>query len=491
MNKLKFYLLIIAVLIGVIARVYGLDIQSLWYDELWTITVISFDFIIALGVLISDVHPPLYYAIMHPWINIFGDSETALRMPSAIAGVLAIGSMYYLGRKVLNKTVAISATIMLALSGSAIYYSQEARMYSFLLLFSVISTLLWLSFINKINKEKLGNTELAVYWIVGLITSYLHYFGTVLIFFQLAYLVFVGIFYKKEVKMIILRGCVIAALFLPWFILNFIFNDKSQNFWMENPDLQFLANLSDFIFTSKIILLILLIPVFINIKGFWRNISERKDILKPDSMIVSLLYLSIVPVLTFMLISCFYTLLSPRYFIIILPAIYLLIPIILSYVPGFNGVKNTGYIFGVVFIGFLMFLYPNYSKLDFKTYYQIPAKQEWREASKYIVENSNDNTIIYTDKDELLYLYYLNRFNKDGKDLKIKRISSAKGLIDINNLADDKNKYMKVFIFNFNEPAQSVKTELENNSISYSKKDFYKMSVYEYIMATQETRSKK
>ena len=36
----------------------------------------------------EDPNPPLYYVLLHAWIDVFGDSEVALRSLSAGVGIL-------------------------------------------------------------------------------------------------------------------------------------------------------------------------------------------------------------------------------------------------------------------------------------------------------------------------------------------------------------------------------------------------------------------
>ena len=37
-------------------------------------------------ILLYDVHNPLYNSVMYAWINLFGDSELSIRLPSILAG---------------------------------------------------------------------------------------------------------------------------------------------------------------------------------------------------------------------------------------------------------------------------------------------------------------------------------------------------------------------------------------------------------------------
>jgi 4-amino-4-deoxy-L-arabinose transferase-like glycosyltransferase len=66
-------------------------------------------------------------------VLVFGESEWAFRLPSALCGVLVIALTYLVGRRFLRPqwNLALAATV--ALLPQAIVYSQTARMYIFLL----------------------------------------------------------------------------------------------------------------------------------------------------------------------------------------------------------------------------------------------------------------------------------------------------------------------------------------------------------------------
>jgi predicted membrane-bound mannosyltransferase len=78
--------------VAVALRLYGLTTQSLWHDELFTryaATQSSLWAAIDVGA-VQDVHPPGFVAAMYAWVRLAGDSEAALRLPSVLAGVLAV-----------------------------------------------------------------------------------------------------------------------------------------------------------------------------------------------------------------------------------------------------------------------------------------------------------------------------------------------------------------------------------------------------------------
>lgn len=94
----------------------------------------------------SDVHPPLYYLLLDVWTLLIGNSEFALRLPSAILATLSLAAIYALGRQLFNIKTGIIALILLGTSGFYLYYAREARMYSLYLTLATLSTwayILW------------------------------------------------------------------------------------------------------------------------------------------------------------------------------------------------------------------------------------------------------------------------------------------------------------------------------------------------------------
>ena len=118
------------IFLAIVLRFISLN-QSLWLDEATTALVARMPIAdIFTKFLPGDFHPPFYYLLMKGWVLLFGASEISLRMPSVILGVLTIYFVYLIAKKLSSKRTALIASILLATSGLAIYYSQEARMYS-------------------------------------------------------------------------------------------------------------------------------------------------------------------------------------------------------------------------------------------------------------------------------------------------------------------------------------------------------------------------
>ncbi|EKE02763.1 MAG: hypothetical protein ACD_20C00337G0034 [uncultured bacterium] len=472
-NSYRFYL-IVAILLGVWFRFYGLDIQSLWFDELVTTAYASYSKVInVIGhSLIVDIHPPLYHVFIYYWIKVFGNSEISYRLPSAIAGILAIFFMYFGSKKLFNNHIATSATILIALSGSAIYYSQEARSYSLLLLFSVISTLLWLGMIKDIRQCKIKRNELLIYGVIGIITSYLHYFGFAIIFFQLLYLFIASLVLRNNVKRVLSLGFMIMLPFLLWFLPHFMYikGITGGNFWIKNNWLEFFISFLNLVF-NKYIAILIFIPFLINYKSQIKGLLHNIKSLKVDSISLSLLYLSCFPLIVFLFISLHTPILVPRYFIILLPSIYLLIAIFISTVPYFNGAKANAYVLAISLVGVIAFLSPINGN-EYRFYYDL-YKSDWRAASQYVVNNLDENSIIVVNKYPRTYRHYFDKLGR--KDLTIKSLNDPDmRFVDIMKICD------KVLFALESEFPKGFELQLQKDCKVYSKKVFIgNLFVYE------------
>jgi 4-amino-4-deoxy-L-arabinose transferase-like glycosyltransferase len=102
----------------------------------------------ALGGLYSTSHPPLGVWLMVGSRALFGPTEFATRLPSAICGVLACVGMLYLLRRWADDRVALLLATAFACSSLLIWYSRHAQLDSLLLASSIWA----LVFLLKLNE---------------------------------------------------------------------------------------------------------------------------------------------------------------------------------------------------------------------------------------------------------------------------------------------------------------------------------------------------
>lgn len=128
----------LAILLAAFAiRLYLLADSNIWYDEglaVWAARQTLPDIAAWTS---ADVHPPLYFWLLHFMRGAVGESEFAVRWLSVAFGTLAVAGTYTLTRTLLKKTeltkqillVPLVAMLLLALSRFHVWWSQEARMY--------------------------------------------------------------------------------------------------------------------------------------------------------------------------------------------------------------------------------------------------------------------------------------------------------------------------------------------------------------------------
>ena len=103
----------------------------------------------------SDIgNSPFYYALLHPWIDIFGFSDYSIRFFSVIFSVLIIGLTYLFAKRFFGTNTALIAAGITAIEPFFIAYSHQARNYSLTFFLTLAATYFFLQIIeNKTNKK--------------------------------------------------------------------------------------------------------------------------------------------------------------------------------------------------------------------------------------------------------------------------------------------------------------------------------------------------
>ena len=156
--------LLALLLLGFWLRVHNLDAFSFWTDEGLTparsgypVAQILRNEIVIQGYVSTDTHPPLYYLIIHVTRQLFGLSDFTFRYPSVLFGVLLIPLLYQFGRRLVpsplgrglwrgSLPLGLLVALLTTVNPLQVYYSQEARMYTLLVLLATgMSYVLWLA----------------------------------------------------------------------------------------------------------------------------------------------------------------------------------------------------------------------------------------------------------------------------------------------------------------------------------------------------------
>lgn len=170
---------LLAILVfGIALRIFRLDHQSLWLDEIGEGSVASTPF----PHFFSEVRygagaAPLDYLAVKLMLAVFGHSTTATRLWAFLCGGLVIFLTYKVGTEFFKSaSVGLIAAFMVSVSAFLIFYSQEARFYSLAALLGLLN--LW-AFNRAFERDQ--RTDWVIFALVIALGLYGHYFLAALV----------------------------------------------------------------------------------------------------------------------------------------------------------------------------------------------------------------------------------------------------------------------------------------------------------------------
>ncbi len=134
--------LLAATLLAAALRAFRLGGQSLWIDELFTWMSADIGRPLGAGMLLENIHGPLYGLVVHLCGALLGEAEWVLRLPSLVFGVAVVPALAWLAARWLGRDEAVWAAWLAAGSPFLVWYSQEARSYMLLILCACVASAL-------------------------------------------------------------------------------------------------------------------------------------------------------------------------------------------------------------------------------------------------------------------------------------------------------------------------------------------------------------
>lgn len=384
----------ILMLIAVLTRFSHLTFQSLWLDEIYTMTTAApwYGWKEIFEELKSDFHPPLHYLLCNAIFKITTYNDLTGRIISAMAGIAGVYAIYHLGKNVLNHKSGLYLAFLTVFSYYHLYHSQEVRMYIFLFLFAVLATH---AFIRFQKSSGIGSIILLV--ILNTLLLYTHYFGFFIVGAQAMVMIHLKITDKGENHNFIwffTGGIITAILYLPW--LPYVMKSGGEDHWMSLPHPGFFFNYI-YGFTGKDPLAAIII-----LTGLILFIAKAiKGRFEPRERILSLVagYGLISVFLLAYIVSIFKPVLQLRCAIAALPFLFIIV------VVGFSNLKlkvlyTIGIAYGLSFTINILFLTNYYTKL---------TKENYRDISSQVIKVKPN--AFYISHYHRYYNYYFKQFN--------------------------------------------------------------------------------
>jgi 4-amino-4-deoxy-L-arabinose transferase-like glycosyltransferase len=386
-------ILLSLVLLAFGLRLYHLDYQSLWRDEMDAILFARGSLGGLAPLFVTPGHNgPLYYVLLHFWIRLVGESEFAVRFLSLFCGVLAVPVVYLLGRRWAGKTGALLATLLCASSPYLVWYGQEGKMYALLLLTSALTTYVYLVALGR-NRFYLW----ASYILLVAASMYVHLLAVVVLPFHFLIFLIVWPRCRGAWKGWLATFAVLALAYLPlarWEIPllmgPFATGHQFYSFREMIASLLFAFSLnaapSRSILPIALFVFLLLAGLFLCVRP--RDLREYRPVkrllLGHEESITLGTYL-FLPVVCLFLISLGMPVFTDRYLITVVP------PFLLLLSCGVVAVRSRSSALGITCLGLV--LVSNLHVVALQGHTKI--KSNFRSAAQYVEEGGRGDLMVF------------------------------------------------------------------------------------------------
>jgi len=401
-DRLSIIVIFFAVALGLCLRCWKLSGPSLWFDEGYTAWLADHSCSEIIRLVRADTAPPLYYLLLHGWMEILGTSELALRSFSCTCAVVTLVIVHAICRQQKFSLLQIAVVLsLLSMSVLQVRYARDARCYALVSLFAAAQLYGVLAF-----RESRSVLHAVPFILSSAAMLYTHNMTLVYIAAMLGGWVILGDGpLRHRIAESTTATAAIGLLYLPWISsLMHQVRAVSSGFWIPRPGIPELLQTLQVILglredfagnaaapVSRWIddLSILAVIVFLAIVTI--------ATLKKDSRIRLIACYALCPVMIVFLYSLLRTpLLIDRAFMPSSIAVCLLAGLLISHVESLAGRAIVPVILmlaGVSSVGYIGF----------------EQKEDWRSAIRYVdsIRMRHPRTLVFlANEGELLHRYY-------------------------------------------------------------------------------------
>lgn len=187
--------------------------KSIRLDEAQSLWQTNRSYGALLDVVAEDVHVPLYHLVLRTWRLLLGPDIQTARQLSLVFLLASIPVFYLVARKLLSTAWALFAVVVFSSSPFLQWYGNEARMYTMLVLVTLLSQYF---FLRIVRAEKATPAWIG-YAAVAVVGAYVHYFFLFVLVTQGLFLL--GL-WRRAPRGSVLRlvgvAVLVAAALTPW-----------------------------------------------------------------------------------------------------------------------------------------------------------------------------------------------------------------------------------------------------------------------------------
>jgi len=409
LRQWQYKFLFLLVVLGSILRVYGIRNESLWNDELASCYRSSFstvEEVVTKGV-VPDIHPPGYQIFMFFVQRTAGNSPTALRFPSAVAGILTIPLIFLIGRRLFNSSTGLAASAFLAVSPVHIWLSQEARPYTIMMLLTAVSVLLLKGLTDRLKAgTKMGGASVAAFIIVGILLEYIHYFGLLVLAMETSIIFLYSISVRRD-RLKVFAICIVPFLaFIPW--VPYAWAQSATGSYIAAPSLRTVALLFfEYMSWSKTMMAVFGVIVLSALFSY-RKKKRNSEKAVFGSLAVPVLWVVLPLVVSLSISMVFIPVFTVRNMMVALPAVFLILS------AAIHIIFSRGWLRYSVMAGLCCYML--FSLFLVRKHYTEPHRHQFREAVAYTVNHSQSGSrtmIVASAWNTFYFDYYFQEFSSD------------------------------------------------------------------------------
>ncbi len=386
--------LLAIVLLAIVLRLYHLDYQSLWVDEIASMNGTDPGLPLSSVIAYSKFEqPPLHFILLHYWFKLVQFNDFNGRLLALIFAILGIVAIFSLAREVRDQKAGLAAALITSLSYLHIFLSRDVRFYTLLFALTALS---YLFYVRAVKSTKVF--DFIFYSFFTTLMVYTHYYGWIvfasqgILFFLLVLLYPVK---KRFLVSSVLSGLFVVLLISLW-VPVLLSDTRIQNWWVQLesfywPIKFFYVYFKD-VFSSVAFASILLFYLL----TLYRTFRLNGAIDRTDFLLLGCTVLSFLIPLTYSFIA--QPIFHVRYSIIALPTLIVLIA------TGLRLLKPS--LQRIVLITSCCTTL--FSLIMIEEFYVRLTNEDWRGMIKGVIESAAPTDVFLSDKEWYCNYYFKN-----------------------------------------------------------------------------------
>lgn len=430
----------------------GFDVvaeMGIWHDEAFSIFHAQQTLTELFANFQSEPNPPLYFILLHYWIQWFGIGMLAVKSLSIIFSAFTALPLYFLGIRIQGRFTAIFTSLMFLFSNLLFDFSHEVRAFALVGFLAVSSFLL---FFKILKNSSLGSIML--FTLLNALLVYSHYISVLVPIVQFICL---WLFRNKMTKFwVIVSSFPISALLVMPQIIRAFSNMPDETFWLAQPvffDLNYtlLKLLGNDTAANFIFIPLSAFPILILLNRRFKIFNAQFNV-KYALVLLSWFF---IPIILCFFLAQFTPVFLVRYLLFSTFGSFLCLSYLTATLNIRKGVRN------VLFTIYVVFFITEFKPINFDV-------EKWSLISDFINNYKDDNTVVMISANykiiDFSYYHDLGAFHDYNsledrmKDKRIYAINTVNNLDIIPSL----EKYNRIILILSHDKVVDPNHSLEN-----------------------------